>query len=316
VNAAQASEARCDAKRSEGQPAAPVRPSRGRAWWSAIRPRTLGASLVPVAVGASLAFAEGELRARVALACAAAALALQIGTNLVNDALDFLNRIDTAERIGPTRVTLAGWLSARAVLGGAGLAFATALACGVYLVAVGGAPILWIGLASLAAAVGYSAGPFPLASHGLGEVAAFVFFGVVAVTGSAYLHLDRLSADAVFASAPIAALVSAIMAVNNLRDIETDARSGKRTLAVRIGGPAARRMYAALVAGAYGSALALAWLRGSAWLLLPLASLPLALAAVRQLRAAQSGPEFNLALAHTARLHAVYGALLCVGLVC
>lgn len=316
MSTAQASEARSKAKPSEGQAAAPHRPSRGRAWWSAIRPRTLGASLIPVAVGASLAFAEGELRAAVALACAAAALALQIGTNLVNDALDFLNRIDTAERIGPTRVTLAGWLSARAVLGGAGLAFAAALACGVYLVWVGGAPILWIGLASLAAAVGYSAGPFPLASHGLGEVAAFVFFGVIAVTGSAYLHLDRVSADAVVASAPIAALVSAIMAVNNLRDIETDRSSGKRTLAVRIGAPAARHMYAALVAGAYAWALALVWLRGSAWLLLPLLSAPLALGAIRQLRAAQSGPEFNLALAHTARLHVVYGALLCVGLAC
>ena len=296
------------------QAAAGSRPSRARAWWSAIRPRTLGASLVPVAVGAALALAEDQLRAGVALACAAAALALQIGTNLVNDALDFLNRIDTSERIGPTRVTLAGWLPARAVLGGAGLAFGAALACGVYLVAVGGAPILWIGLAALAAAVGYSAGPFPLASHGLGEVAAFVFFGVVAVTGSAYLHLERLSADALVASAPIAALVSAIMAVNNLRDIETDARSGKRTLAVRMGAPAARSLYAALVAAAYGCALALAWMRGNAWLLLPLASLPLARDAIRGLRAAQSGPEFNLALAHTARLHAVYGLLLCAAL--
>jgi 1,4-dihydroxy-2-naphthoate octaprenyltransferase len=310
----QASEARSDAKRSEGQAATP-RPSPVRAWWSAIRPRTLGASLVPVAVGASLASAEGELRPAVALACALAALALQIGTNLVNDALDFLHRIDTPERLGPTRVTLAGWLSARAVLGGAGLAFAAALACGVYLVAVGGAPILWIGLASLLAAVGYSAGPFPLASHGLGELAAFVFFGVVAVAGSAYLHLDRLSGTALVASLPIAALVSAIMAVNNLRDIDTDLRSGKRTLAVRIGAPAARRMYAGLVASAYAGTLALAALLGSAWLLLPLASAPLALGAVRQLHQARGGPEFNLALARTARLHAVYGALLCVGLV-
>ena len=280
---------------SAAQAAAPSRPTRMRAWWSAIRPRTLGASLIPVAVGA--------------------ALALQIGTNLVNDALDFLNRIDTAERIGPTRVTLAGWLSARAVLAGAGLAFGTALACGAYLVAVGGAPILWIGLASLAAAVGYSGGPFPLASHGLGEVAAFLFFGVVAVTGSAYLHLDRVSASALAASMPIAALVSAIMAVNNLRDIETDRRSGKRTLAVRIGAAAARRMYTALLAGAYAAALTLAWLLGSAWLLLPLASAPLALGAARRLHEARSGPEFNLALAGTARLHAVYGGLLCVALV-
>jgi len=296
--------------------ASAARPTLWRAWWSAIRPRTLGASLIPVAVGAALAASEGRLRAGVALACAAAALALQIGTNLVNDALDFLNRIDTAERLGPTRVTLAGWLSARAVLGGSALAFAAALACGVYLVAVGGLPILGIGLASIAAAVGYSAGPFPLASHGLGELAAFVFFGVVAVTGSAYLHLDRWSAAALAASLPVAALVSAIMAVNNLRDIETDARSGKRTLAVRLGAPRARNLYTALVAGAYAWTLALACLRGSLWMLLPLASLPLALGAVRQLRAASSGPQFNLALAGTARLHIVYGGLLCVALAC
>jgi 1,4-dihydroxy-2-naphthoate polyprenyltransferase len=298
------------------RPAHPARPTRARAWWSAIRPRTLGASLVPVAVGSALALGEGRLRASVALACAAAALALQIGTNLVNDALDFLNRIDTHERLGPTRVTLAGWLSAREVLAAAALAFVSALLCGVYLASVGGAPIVWIGLASIAAAVCYSAGPFPLASHGLGEVVAFLFFGVIAVTGSAYLHLERWSAQALAVSLPVAALVSAIMAVNNLRDIETDARSGKRTVAVRIGAPAARTAYTALVTGAYAAALALALTRGSAWLLLPLASAGLAYGVVRELRAARSGPQFNLALAHTARLHMVYGALLAIALTC
>ena len=296
--------------------AAATAPSTVRAWWLAARPHTLGASLVPVLVGICVAARLGELRPLTAAACLLTALLLQIATNLANDALDFVSGVDTAERLGPRRAAQSGWLSWKQVFGGALLAVAVAMALGVHLVWVGGAPILWIGLASVVAALGYSGGPFPLASHGLGEAAAFVFFGVIAVSGSAYLHLDRFDPGAIAASIPIALLVSAIMAVNNLRDIESDARSGKRTLAVRIGAPAARHFYTTLILGSLLWTFPLAAWLGSPWLLLPLASAPLACALVKELRTARGGPEFNAALAHTARLHAVYGLLLCVGILC
>lgn len=285
-------------------------------WLHAARPRTLGASLIPVAVGSAAAAADTVVRLDVTLLCSIAALSLQVGTNLVNDALDFVHGIDGLQRTGPLRVTLAGWLSPSQVLGGAGAAFALATACGAALVQIGGAPILWIGLAALVAAVAYSAGPFPLASHGLGEAAAFVFFGLVAVNGTAYLHTGRLSELALWTSVPVAALVAGLMTVNNLRDIETDRASGKRTLVVRMGARATRAGFAGLLALAFGWPLVL-WLAvdGRLVFFLPWLALPLAISLARVLFQATTADEFNRALAGAARLHGVYGLLLAVGLV-
>ena len=296
-------------------PASASRVSRAlRHWAQAARPKTLGGSIVPVLVGSAIASAQGAHRSRVTVVCLCAAVLLQIGTNLANDALDFARGVDTERRIGPRRVTQAGLVSYRSVVAAAGVAFGLATLCGIYLVAVGGIPILLIGLASIAAAVAYSGGPFPLASHGLGELAAFVFFGVVAVAGTTYLHTGELSGPALLAAVPVGALISSVMVVNNLRDIGSDAEVGKRTLAVRLGAARTLRLYVGLVA------LAFVWV-GVLYLaspagmgaLLCLASAPLAVPAVRHLRVARTGEQFNACLAETARLHALYGGLLGLG---
>ncbi|MCP4004941.1 MAG: 1,4-dihydroxy-2-naphthoate polyprenyltransferase [bacterium] len=290
-------------------------PSALEVWGLAIRPRTLGASLVPVLVGCAVAWAEAGFSSAVAFVCGLAALLLQIGTNLANDAIDFSRGVDTEARIGPTRVTQAGLLSHRQVTVGAAISFALAVACGTYLVSIGGWPIFWIGLASVVAAVAYSGGPFPLSTHGLGEVAAFVFFGVIAVTGTSFLHTGSLSGLALRASVPVGLLVTCIMLVNNLRDIESDSPVGKRTLAVRLGAARTRVLYALLIGMAFSAPLVLVLpVQGSippaaAWL-----SLPLGIQLIRHVRDARTGPEFNLLLAHTARLHSVFGLLWALGI--
>ncbi len=285
------------------------------AWILALRPKTLGASIVPVAVGSAVAQAQGEFHALIALVCLAAALLLQVAANLSNDAADFLGGIDGPSRLGPRRVTQAGLIPARSVLRAAGLANGLAACAGGYLVWNGGAPILAIGLAAIVGAVAYSAGPFPLASHALGELAAFVFFGVVAVTGTTYLHTGSFSPLALLASLPVAALVTNLMLTNNLRDIESDREAGKYTLAVRLGARATRAGYLGLLGFAYAAPL---WLWGSSEagvrIFLPWLSLPLAAPLARELLGARSSHDFARALVGTARLHLVYGTLLVLGL--
>jgi 1,4-dihydroxy-2-naphthoate octaprenyltransferase len=289
------------------------RPSKLHALLLATRPRTLGAALVPVAVGSALAHASGAFDAGVLALCAAAALALQAAANLSNDALDFARGVDAPGRLGPPRATAQGWLSQREVLGATAAALLLALLAGSALVARGGWPIAALGLASMAAALGYSAGPFPLAWHGLGEVAAFAFFGPIAVAGTHYLHTGRFSRAAVLAALPVGALVANLMLVNNLRDRSGDARAGKRTLAVRLGLRGGRRLYAALVGLAFGAAGALGWYAArGAWLAFLAA--PLAANAVRHVAYARAEEDFAGRLLETARLHAVFGALYALGI--
>jgi 1,4-dihydroxy-2-naphthoate octaprenyltransferase len=288
-------------------------PGKPRALLQATRPRTLGASLVPVCVGSALAHAQGAFDPCVFAACALAALALQIAANLANDALDFMRGVDAGDRLGPPRATAQGWLGAREVLAATGVALAIALAAGAALVARGGWPILAIGLASMLGALAYSAGPFALSARGLGELAAFAFFGPIAVAGTHYLHALRFSPGALATALPIGALVANVMLINNLRDVASDARAGKRTLAVRIGLGRASALYAALVALAFASALGVAW-----WIDagagLALASAPLALDAARRVLRCRSGAGYAAELLGTARLHTVFGALYALGI--
>ena len=290
-----------------------TRPSKPRALALAARPRTLGASLVPVLVGSALARAQDAFDARVLAACALAAVALQIAANLANDALDFARGVDGPERLGPLRASAQGWLTYREVLAATSAALGVALLAGVWLVARGGAPILAIGLASMLGALAYSAGPFPLAAHGLGELAAFAFFGPIAVAGTYYLHAGRFSPSALLAALPVGTLVANLMLVNNLRDLESDARAGKRTLPVRIGAHAGQRLYEGLVGLAFGATAMIA-LRGAPGVWLAFLSVPLALGAVRGVGSARSGEEFGARLLETARLHAVFGALFALGI--
>ncbi len=282
------------------------------AWWLAVRPRTLGASLVPVAVGVAFASRTRDVDAAVAVLTAVAALALQIASNLANDYYDFASGIDTEARLGPRRAAASGLLDPRAVKFAAFASCGVGAVAGVALVAVGGPTILAIGVVAIVAALAYSAGPAPLASFGLGELLAFLFFGVVAVCGSALLQGAVVDAHLVVVSLPVAALVTAIMVVNNLRDISTDAATGKRTLAVRLGDRGTRGLYAGLVAGAF-AVLPAVGVTTAPGALLSFALAPLAYGeTVRLWR--RSGAELNLSLAGTARLHLLFGVAYIVGL--
>ena len=285
-----------------------------RRWLLAVRPPTLTAAVAPVLVGTGLAVGDGRFVAGSALAALAGAVAIQVGANLANDVSDFRKGSDTAERIGPPRVTQLGLLTERQVVGGVWAAFAVAALCGVYLTAVAGWPVVAIGLASIAAALAYSGGPWPFGYRGLGEPFTFVFFGPVAVAGTYFVQAGVLEAGPLMAALPVGCTVTAILVVNNVRDIETDRATGKRTLAVLIGRPATRALYAALVAGAYALVAAL-WLAGpfGHLVLLVAASLPLAVRPGLAVFRETAGPPLNRALRETARLHLVFSALLALG---
>jgi 1,4-dihydroxy-2-naphthoate octaprenyltransferase len=284
--------------------------SSARTWLAAARPRTLPAAVVPVVVGTACAHvaARDGISIAPALAALAGALAIQVGTNFANDVFDAERGADGPDRIGPLRAVSAGLISAAAMKRAMIAAFAVAAAFGAYLATVGGWPIVAIGLASIAAGIAYTGGPWPLGYHGLGDVFVFAFFGPVAVCGTAYVAIGAVPWLAVWAALPIGALATAILAVNNARDIATDTRAGKRTLAVRLGKRGALVEYALLLAIAYGIAIAL-----RVWL--PLATLPIAIARVRGLARAVTGPDYNTLLAATAQLLLLFGALLAIGLV-
>jgi 1,4-dihydroxy-2-naphthoate polyprenyltransferase len=285
-----------------------------KVWLMAIRVPTLPAAVVPVLVGSATALADGMLRPWAFVAALLAALLIQIGTNLANDYFDHQKGADTAERLGPTRVTQSGLVAPATVRRAMLICFGLAALCGVYLIYVGGWPILLIGLLSIAAGILYTGGPFPLGYNGLGDLFTFIFFGLVAVVGTDYLHSGAVRTLALLASLPVAMLVTAIIVVNNLRDAPTDRKAGKRTLAVIFGERFARIEYVVLVLGAY-LALPALWLgvAASPFTLLPWLSLPLALPLIR-LVSTEHGRALNAGLRGTGRLHMVFGALLALGL--
>lgn len=277
-------------------------------WLIAARPRTLTAGVVPVAVGSSIAFSMDAFRAGPALAALMGALLIQVGTNFANDAFDFEKGADGADRVGPLRVTQAGLLTAAQVKLGMVASFALATACGAYLAWIAGWPIIALGLASIASGVLYTGGPKPIGYLGLGDVFVLAFFGFAAVCGTVFVQTGNVPPIALLAALPVGALATAILAVNNLRDRETDARAGKRTLAVRFGASFARAEYVALIAIAYAVPIAIG---GAA--LLVLLSLPLALVHTRGVLR-EDGAALNARLAGTAKLLAVHGALLALGI--
>src|SRR5690606_18110022 len=299
-----------------GQRPAQERPGPVRVWILAARVPTLPAAVVPVLVGSATAWkAAGAFHLGAFLAALAASLLIQIGTNLANDLFDFKRGADNEARTGPVRVTHAGLLTPAQVARGTAVCFGLAFLIGLYLVYRGGWPILAVGLASIASGILYTAGPWPLAYHGLGDVFAFLFFGVVAVVGTHYVHALSVDPLALAASLPVGFLVTAILVVNNLRDIPTDRAAGKRTLAVRLGDRGTRVQYAALVAGAYAVPLGLllAGAQGP-WVLLPFLSLLVSLPLVKTVLGGAAGAALNPVLKGTGRLHLVFGLLFAVGL--
>ena len=295
--------------------APPVPPSRARVWIAALRAPTLAAAVVPVSVGTSVAARHGFFRPGPAIAALLGALFIQIGTNFANDLYDFKKGADPPERLGPTRVLAAGWLSPESVRRAMLLSFGAAVLSGIYLAVVGGWAVLVIGIASIAAGIGYTAGRWALGYHGLGDAAVFIFFGIVAVAGTYYVQARSLTPLALAAAVPVGALCTNILVVNNLRDREGDRASGKRTLAVLLGRRGARAEYGAMLALAYAVPVLL-WRGGEVGPagLLPLLSIPLALPLLRVVLTHDDGPSLNGALFETARLHALFGSLFAIGI--
>ena len=291
--------------------------SAARIWLMAARVRTLPAAIAPVLVGTAAAVERaGELpRIGGFVVALLGSILIQIGTNLANDYSDARRGADTADRLGPVRVTSAGLVTPRRVLVATWIAFGAAVACGVYLAVLAGWVILLIGALSIAAGVLYTGGPRPYGYAGLGELFVFLFFGLVAVNGSYYVQLEALSFISLGLSVAVGLLSTAILVVNNVRDLETDRRAGKRTLAVRLGRESTRRLYTGLVTGAYAVlVLTLAIDGGPWWALLGLLSVPLAGPPMRAVRTRTDGPSLNAALAGTGALLALFSLLLSAGL--
>jgi 1,4-dihydroxy-2-naphthoate polyprenyltransferase len=290
--------------------------SAARLWLMAARPRTLPAAIAPVLVGTAAAVqVRGDLRVGAFVAALLGSVFIQIGTNLSNDYSDAKRGADTADRLGPVRVTSSGLVAPRRVLVATWIAFGAAVLAGIYLTAVAGIVILIVGAASILAGVLYTGGPRPYGYEGLGELFVFLFFGLVAVNGSYYVQLERLTWLPFGLSLSIGFLVTAILVVNNVRDLETDRRAGKMTLAVRIGRGRTRRLYAALLGAAFGAVpISLIAAGGPAWGLLALGAAPLARRPLQAVMTRTDGPSLNAALAGTGALLAAFSLLLAGGL--
>ncbi len=291
------------------------RPSAVRIWVMAARVRTLPAAIAPVLVGTSLALGSGSFRALAFVAALLGAVFIQVGTNLSNDYSDARRGADTEDRLGPVRVTAGGLVPPRQVLIATYATFGLSILCGAYLISVAGWGLLAVGAASILAGVLYTGGPRPYGYEGLGELFVFLFFGIVAVAGSYYVQVQHLPWQAFTCAVPVGLLASAILVVNNVRDIDTDRRAGKRTLAVRLGRARTRTLYTAMLTIAFLTA-PLPWLLGSmtAWLLLPWVALPLAVSLTRTVRTRIDGPSLNGALARTGLLQLLFCLLFAAGI--
>ena len=280
----------------------------------AIRPRTLPAAAAGVVMGSALAWRDGFFQLDAALACLITALLLQIGSNLANDVFDFERGTDTAERLGPVRVTQAGLLTPSQVKVGMAIVFGVAGLFGLYLAWLGGWPILLIGLAAILSAIAYTGGPFPLGYYGLGDLFVFIFFGLASVAGTYYVQTGFVSSAAWWMTIPAGLIITAILVVNNLRDLENDRKAGKHTLAVILGERATKTQYLICIIVAYlvlplaASLGVIPWSSLLAWV-----SLPLALRATR-LVFTQRGRPLNAALAGTGQLALLFSILFWVGL--
>jgi len=291
-----------------------VTPGSIRAWIIAARPATLTAAFAPVAVGTACAWHVGGFRADAALAALLGAFLIQIATNFANDMFDFQKGADSETRMGPTRAAQAGLLTVEQLRRGIIVTFALALAFGVYLTWIAGPAVVVIGLASMAAGLAYTGGPFPLAYNGLGDVFVMAFFGFVAVCGTAFVQALHVPDIAWIASVPIGALATGILVVNNVRDFEGDARAGKTTLVVRFGREGGVREYAVLLATAYATPLLMLLFSAIGfWIALPLLTSPWAVRLFRSV-ANDRGLALNATLAGTAKLLSVFGILFAMGI--
>jgi len=312
---------RSDRPRSTGSPAGHRRATGGarmsgvRIWLMAARLRTLPAAIAPVLVGTALAGFQQVFHPLRLLAALLGAIFIQVGTNLSNDYSDARRGADAEDRLGPVRVTAGGLVPPRQVLIATYVSFGLAVLAGIYLIVVAGWLLLAIGVASIIAGVLYTGGPRPYGYEGLGEVFVFLFFGVVAVAGSYFVQVRQLDWEAFALSVPVGLLAAAILVVNNVRDIDSDRRAGKRTLAVRLGRERTRVMFGVMLALAFVLALA-TWVFGplTPWVALCWLAAPLAASLVRTVATHTDGPTLNGALARSGMLQLVFCVLLSAGM--
>ncbi|HTX32676.1 MAG TPA: 1,4-dihydroxy-2-naphthoate polyprenyltransferase [Solirubrobacteraceae bacterium] len=290
-------------------------PSGIRIWLMAARVRTLPASIAPVLVGTALAGYLGVFHPLRFVAALIGAMFIQVGTNLSNDYSDARRGADTEDRLGPVRVTAGGLVPPRRVLVATYVSFGIAVLAGAYLIAVAGWELLLVGAASILAGVLYTGGPRPYGYEGLGELFVFLFFGIVAVAGSFFVQVEHLNWEAFALAVPVGLIATAILVVNNIRDLETDRRAGKRTLAVRLGRGRTRTLYAVIVYLAFLLTPA-TWVFGPLrpWVFLPWLALPLAAGLVRTVRNRTDGASLNEALARNGMLQLAFCVLLSAGL--
>jgi 1,4-dihydroxy-2-naphthoate polyprenyltransferase len=290
-------------------------PSGVRIWLMAARIRTLPASVAPVLVGTALAGFGHVFHPLRFVAALVGAMFIQVGTNLSNDYSDARRGADAEDRLGPVRVTAGGLVPPKRVLIATYISFGVAVLAGIYLIVVAGWQLLLVGAASILAGVLYTGGPRPYGYEGLGELFVFLFFGIVAVAGSFFVQVKHLEWEAFALAVPVGLLAAAILVVNNVRDIETDRRAGKLTLAVRLGRSRSRALFAAMIYVSYLLA-PVTWIFGplSAWLLITWLTLPIAAGIVRQVRNRVDGPSLNQALAQTGMLQLAFCTLLSAGL--
>ncbi|MGI8413240.1 MAG: 1,4-dihydroxy-2-naphthoate polyprenyltransferase [Solirubrobacteraceae bacterium] len=290
-------------------------PSGVRIWLMAARPRTLPVALAPVLVGTALAGYVHTFHLLRFLATLIGAMFIQVGTNLSNDYSDARRGADSEDRLGPVRVTAGGLVPPKHALVATYVSFGVAVLAGIYLIAVAGWQLLLVGAASILAGVLYTGGPRPYGYEGLGEAFVFLFFGIVAVAGSFFVQVKHLQWEAFALAIPVGLLAAAILVVNNVRDIDSDRRAGKRTLAVRLGRPRTRSLHAAMVYLAFVLA-PITWLFGplSAWVMLPWLTIPVAAGVVRSVRNRTDGPSLNQALGQSGILELAFCMLLAAGL--
>lgn len=283
-------------------------------WWLAIRPRTLPAAASGVVMGSALAWYDASFQWLPALACLLIALLLQVSSNVANDVFDFERGADTDERLGPLRVTQAGYLSPAQVKRGLVVILGMAILLGLYLASLRGWTVIWLGAAAIISAIAYTGGPFPLGYHGLGDIFVFIFFGLAAVAGTYFVQVGSVSSAAWWLSVPVGLIVTAILVVNNLRDLENDRKAGKHTMAVRLGERGAKSEYILLIVVAYLIVPVLVWTKvvpvGAflTWL-----SLPIAIHTLRVVLT-QKGRPLNAALAGTGQTALLFSLLFWLGL--
>lgn len=285
-------------------------------WLSAARPQTLAAALVPVLAGCALAFNYGLFRWDTSVVALICAFLIQIGTNFANDYYDFIKGADTPDRIGFTRATSAGLITPESMFRATLLTMLLAFLFGLYLIWIGGWVILGIGLLSILFGLLYTGGPYPLGYNGLGDLFVFLFFGMIAVTGTFYVNALEWNMISLIISLPVGALSVNILVVNNLRDIEQDKITGKRTVGVLFGETALKLEYLLLLLLSYIIPVLLSIFAESGWIiLLPLLSIPMGVYLNHQIWNHDNKRTLNRTLEHTAQFMVLYGLLFSIGII-